>query len=632
MDNMKEDEKNKSQFIKPKNLIKDILKELNNFQNLKYQYLFYECFIISSKEINQELEEAKKRNIKNLDKVKFYYTPDYLHILDSKNKIFYIKNNNNFLLQEKFYFLKEHIFYYSFLETFVKLKKENKSNNENKESINEIFYRTLLNRLYALETKDNESNINFGISKIFGCPCIYSIIEKDIVQQIINMKKIKFEDFNIEENEFKNLFGVNEDIDRESFIYSEILSSISSNNSSIIKYEGNNIDEMKDLFKKNNILQKYEKNLIDISTELFLFNYITKQFEKDKLIQIPKIIFFSNLYYNDDNENKNYENIKKLYDGQKNNNCKIASFVGLLEVDGSFKYIGDKDIQIKTDSLKLVIYEDISYKSNNDVKKFIQNLDKRTILYHLSKYKDKKEDINNILKKIKKHLKLYSSSLEDIIDLNNSEINESINYLEKEIKSTNLNKDLIINIKRNDILLFENKRKYSNKITDEIQEFLEHTFYFINLYNNLNLINNDSTIHLFFVYDHSRNYEDKDKAYIALYNFIQDNELKISLIFKKIKFYLIHSLPNLPFFIIGKLENDINILKNQINVQNNDIITLNNRINELNAQIQNNDIITLKEQNAILNNKINELNAQFNKIFMLNLNYLKQIESYEKKK
>ena len=77
-----------------------------------------------------------------------------------------------------------------------------------------------------------------------------------------------------------------------------------------------------------------------------------------------------------------------MYDGQKNNNCKIASFVGLLEVDGSFKYIGDKDIQIKTDSLKLLICENIFYKSDNDVKKFIQNLNKRTILYHLSKYKD----------------------------------------------------------------------------------------------------------------------------------------------------------------------------------------------------------------------------------------------------
>ena len=87
---------------------------------------------------------------------------------------------------------------------------------------------------------------------------------------------------------------------------------------------------------------KIEKKLVDLSSELFLFNYITKQFGKENLIQIPRILFFTNLY--DDKGENIYE---KDNDSNKLNNkiegtvCKIYDYVGVLEIDGAFKYIGD---------------------------------------------------------------------------------------------------------------------------------------------------------------------------------------------------------------------------------------------------------------------------------------------------
>ena len=57
-----------------------------------------------------------------------------------------------------------------------------------------------MNRLYQLESNDNKGDINYGITNIFNSPCIYSIIEPDIIEQIKNMKRFNFEGLNIKEN------------------------------------------------------------------------------------------------------------------------------------------------------------------------------------------------------------------------------------------------------------------------------------------------------------------------------------------------------------------------------------------------------------------------------------------------
>ena len=143
----------------------------------------------------------------------------------------------------------------------------------------------------------------------------------------------------------------------------------------------------------------------------------------------------------------------------------------------------------------------------------------------------------------------------------------------KDMSGKKIITDKRIIIISNDIVLIENKREYPHHLSEEIRNFIEHSFYFINLYRNLNLINNNNNIHLIFVYDHYR-------------------------------FYLVHSLPNLNLSIFDGLQNNISDLENEI-------VDLKNK-NEKISSI----VYEFKKQNKKLEDaerymtKINELQEQ----------------------
>ena len=140
-------------------------------------------------------------------------------------------------------------------------------------NINEIAYRTLMNRLYLLYDGIT-SNSNYGINKVFGVPCIYSVIEPNVLEQIRTIKKISFNLMNMESNKFIKLFGINDDIDKKSYLYNNLLISISEGNSSLNEINNGQNDDI-NINKINRSDIEIEKNLIDLSNELFLFYYIT---------------------------------------------------------------------------------------------------------------------------------------------------------------------------------------------------------------------------------------------------------------------------------------------------------------------------------------------------------------------
>ena len=176
--------------------------------------------------------------------------------------------------------------------------------------------------------------------------------------------------------------------------------------------------------------------------------------------------------------------------------------------------------------------------------------------------------------------------------------------------------DKKITIKSNDIVLIESKREFPKNLLDEIRNFIEHSFYFVTLYKNKNILENSSIIHLIFVYDHTRNYEDENRAYSGLNDIIKDNYEKLNIINNKIKFYLVHSLPNLNLSILDKLENNISDLNKKNNYFTNLMIEQNNQINNLKSQNknltnlmekQNSQIINLRSQNELLKENIEKL-------------------------
>ena len=57
----------------------ELYESLKDYPELRLQYLFYNCFIISSEEMNQLYERAKSKQIKKFNDVEIYYSPDYLY-------------------------------------------------------------------------------------------------------------------------------------------------------------------------------------------------------------------------------------------------------------------------------------------------------------------------------------------------------------------------------------------------------------------------------------------------------------------------------------------------------------------------------------------------------------------------
>ena len=692
------------------NLKLDILEFLQKYPDLRLQYLFLNCFVISSKETMINYFIAKSEHKTRLNGIEIYYSPEYLYTLEKDAPIF---DRINAQKTKKYYYLKEHIFYYQYLLKCLKIKKSKEKNEtDNKRgreytdkanslNINEIAYRTLMNRLYLLYDGIT-SNSNYGINKVFGVPCIYSVIEPNVLEQIITMKKFSFNLMNMESNKFSKLFGINDDIDKQSYLYNNLLISISESNSSLNEINNGQNDDI-NINKINRGSIEIEKNLIDLSNELFLFNYITKQFDKNKLIQLPRILFFvclfddefRNIYEieekkekikkrveggvveeetnnkgimiqnksdlneiikkgikeNKKEKNKKKENIKtdlgyikvkrseklksinkneknlikeeidedidlERVDNQKediitekygdninkkNNEkketnsetpiikhllkCELMSFCGTLELDGAFRYIGNM-LEIKGDSLVIILAEFLNDKNNN-IKEITQKFEAIDLISKIRKH-EKKE--------LRKLIQKYDSIKNDIPEGDKENIMKRLKDLsEKKIMT---DKRIIIN--NNDIVLIENKREYPHHISNEIRNFIEHSFYFINLYKNLNLIKNNNIIHLIFVYDHYRHYNDESEAFIGLFKVIDDNKIKINSFSNKIKFYLVHSLPNLNLSIFDRLQNDISDLKEKneklssiVNKNFEDIERYLSKINELEEQIKNlNNIIS----------------------------------------
>ena len=116
-----------------------------------------------------------------------------------------------------------------------------------------------------------------------------------------------------------------------------------------------------------------------------------------------------------------------------------------------------------------------------------------------------------------------------------------------------------------------------------------------------------STIHLLFVYDHYRNYKDEWQTIEELYNIIKENYEKLNQFKINIKFYLIHSLPNLSISIFDKLDYNIENQNNKIREQNAKISKLTNQNDELNEIIKKlqNQIGNLKDELDIIKNNNN---------------------------
>ena len=505
-----------------------------------------------------------------------------------------------------------------------------------------------MNKLYFLHNNIDENNENYGINYIYNVPCIYTVIEPDIIKQIINMRKFRFELLQIKDNEVMNLFGINSDIEDPSFIYNNTLISISLSNSTIT--EEKNLDELEfdeNVNKRNiDILQK-EKFLINLSCELFSFDFITRQFDKSKLKQLPRMLFFCSVFdenmkdiyklrkekiekkVNDiDNtkvkkEEKKNLNEKDKKKGQISTNqenrkgkketkekvkenidknllkCQLLDFCGTLELDGAFKYIGE-NIELNNDSLIIILSEFIN--AENNIEKYLEKSEENKIINTIKKNQN---DIEKLKKILPNKFNIFK----------NIQINyQSIENIKKELENKpKIIFDKRIIVKSNDIVLIESKREFSKHLINEIKNFIEHSFYFITLYRDKNILENSSIIHLIFIYDHTRNYEDEYSAYSGLNDIIKDNSVKLKTFENKIKFYLVHSLPNLNLSILDNLENNISYLTNLMEKQNKQISNLESENNNL-KNLMDEQKNLMNEQNKTIKNLINRIDELENEM------------------
>ena len=622
--------------------------ETDPYESLRLQNLFYKCFIISSKEMNNLYEKAQSNKIFN--DVEIYYSPNYLYEKCPNNPAFKIINSQ---IEKKFYFLKEHIFYYQYLLLLTESKEKG---DIKADQISEISYRTLMNRLYLLHDYIEANNENYGISYIYKVPCIYTIIEPDIIKQIINMKKFSFELLQIDKDKVKKLFGINSDIEDPSFIYNNSLISISLSNSTIT--EEKNLDELdldENVNKRNKDTLKKEKFLINLSSELFLFDYITKQFDKSKLKQLPRMIFFCCVFdenmkdiyklreekrkkklseiSNKERKNKDEAKLKKIGEQTEESvkignqiapnketkkekketkekvkenidknllKCQLLDFCGTLELDGAFKYIGENNIELNSDSLIIILSEFLN--AENNIEKYLEKSEENKIINTIKKNQ-------NDIEKLKKILPNKFNMFKNI------QINyQSIENIKQEFENKpKIIFDKRIIVKSNDIVLIESKREIPKHLINEIKNFIEHSFYFITLYKNKKILENSSIIHLIFIYDHTRNYEDEYSAYSGLNDIIKDNSAKLKIFRNKIKFYLVHSLPNLNLSILDKLENNISYLINLIEKQNKQISNLESENNNL-KNLMDEQKNLMNEQNKTIKNLINRIDELENEM------------------
>ena len=248
--------------------------------------------------------------------------------------------------------------------------------------------------------------------------------------------------------------------------------------------------------------------------------------------------------------------------------CKLINFCGTLELDGAFKYKGN-GIEIKGDSLVIILSEYLNQDDNN-IKIYTEKYEAKNFIQKMGKYK------NNI-----DSLKFKKYNTIDIDDIKNN-IGDSLKKLQ-EIADKEIICDKTIFIDKNDLILIENKREYPHHMPQEIRNFIEHSLFFISLYKNLKILEEKAKIHLLFVYDHSRNYNDEGEVVVELYKIVKENYEKMKLFPNKIKFYLVHSLPNLNlnYSIFNKLQTEINELKSELTNQKKKMDNLEKKIEEM---------------------------------------------------
>jgi hypothetical protein len=257
-----------------------------------------------------------------------------------------------------------------------------------------------------------------------------------------------------------------------------------------------------------------------------------------------------------------------------------------LELDGAFKYEGE-GIEIKGESLVIILSEYLN-QNNNHLKKYMEKYEAKMCNQKIKKYK------NNI----------DSSNYKNYNTINKNNVDNPLEKLQ-EIAENEIITDKRIVIDKNDIILIENKREYPHHLSNEIRNFIEHSFYFISLYKNLEILKTNAKIHLLFVYDHYRNCKDEGQVVVELYKIIKENSEKLKIFPNKIKLYLVHSLPNLNISIFNKLETEIKELNNQIKEMKEQIATnnrLSNKINDLEKEIE-----ALKSPKHKKNDNINKL-------------------------
>ena len=156
--------------------------------------------------------------------------------------------------------------------------------------------------------------------------------------------------------------------------------------------------------------------------------------------------------------------------------------------------------------------------------KYAEKYEAKGIITKIRKYKDNPENLK---------LRLKKTNIFKNIDIE-KEMVETIEKKFEEIADKEIIFDKKIIFPKNDLVLIENKRKYPNHMPNEVKNFIEHSLYFINLYEKLKLLDKESEIHLLFIYDHYRNYNDEGQVVIELYKIINEYSEKLHIFQNKI--------------------------------------------------------------------------------------------------
>ena len=140
------------------------------------------------------------------------------------------------------------------------------------------------------------------------------------------------------------------------------------------------------------------------------------------------------------------------------------NFCGTLELDGGFKYTGEK-IEIKGKSLVVVLSEYLNT-DNNNLKNYVEKYEAKDLLQKIEKFEKNKgkEDPKIFQSKIKNYITINKESIKDNIEKSKDKL--------KEMANKQINSDKHIFIDTNDLVLIENKREYPHHMSNEVRNFI----------------------------------------------------------------------------------------------------------------------------------------------------------------